>query len=1292
MAKESKAGRRLINPFKGAYYYPEGLKIFDQLSPDVHEMKQTLIVPLEGDIDPEQIRVHLRGTNNGSYTMTAVKVDHDIITCFQPQTASIQVGETILHPVSKLKTDYTLHIPSNTLVEVDPIDVLRLPKEQEIVIEVRRWADVDKEGRLYLNVESLPAFVTDFRWIDSNAVYFEPNEIKKKVKASITVVPEGNSQSGALTLHAGVAESDTFSSKIMIFPIRVRKKIFGSGRDEHMGSVVALSLRADAPLELDRENAIDFVDPNRDEITVYDRIAIFYTPSRPFPKGFMWQIHSSTAQKTYGAIKNLEIDLKPYSYRPAKAGSPGQFAAIVELSKPGVYALRTCPVQITGGIFGTGSGQPTPIEDQCQVVGEFEVTKQELHYQGFILEPFPIRPLPEGAFVGKSEVALTKKIDKRDVILSLEARWNRRYRSNNKIKKISQRTFAKGKFNFPETLDPGSRVMGTARYNVEQPPDVEWLDRHAKTPYNLEMQHALAVKFSIGDLTAISAAPPERAMFSGPDAARPYGKWLAGGASPNRNMLEISRGWGRDNEIEISFERDHEERLTPFGIPAQPLARHLADEDTLFVIPVKIELYEDTRITSDDFVKIQIWGYAVYGSTPGRYAGPLPTSHDEIPEAVANRDATREKKPPREQASKPPIETGRAREINPRRPDAAAYIRQWLTQAEPLENAKGAELRFDKWGRLYGKAANGGIITLNSKPDHTVSNIPEVHVWAHRNKFDSLNLCKLEEYVTAKIYGTQLSGCIKGTVSESNTIPNLIGHSAKTAKKKLQDAGYRVKLRVGKTPSSPGQALTVAELQPAPGGTLAPGETVFVTVYADARKKAKVPDLIGISAKEAKIRLTAMGFMVKLQAAGPAPTKKEALTVKSMQPEAGTHLTIGEQVVLTVFVDAKESVRVPKLVGRTNLEAKKQLAGLGLKSMIKLRGPAPAAEKAFRVTKIDPVAGTKVPAGSTVTVTAWGSIKQCNITMPSVLDKSLNEALFRLQDLGFKVDAIRGEEAPYQASENKIIRQSPNAGIQIAAKSEVKIWYFGPYVWRGMLPDLAGLSLSESRQKLGENNLRIRVSSEKPPAPSAGKVGKIMAQSPKPKSKVQEGDQVTVTLYGRTKAQQVAAYSCEGLPGSESYWDGNSGSPRCKCKDGHVLRADKKGCDPKPEKKITVDDAPKKSKQHEHCSLGKSGFIYSPKRDYFVFRSNRLNQYGSRKYGIVPGYQKEVALGIQRQGNMTLLMNAPLRDLCPHLRENCSLTSMNHADRSFFGDLCGKWSEPKPLSPSKKTPAEAGNK
>ena len=163
--------------------------------------------------------------------------------------------------------------------------------------------------------------------------------------------------------------------------------------------------------------------------------------------------------------------------------------------------------------------------------------------------------------------------------------------------------------------------------------------------------------------------------------------------------------------------------------------------------------------------------------------------------------------------------------------------------------------------------------------------------------------------------------------------------------------------------------------EPAAGAPLEPGTEVAIWVRSPFVAAATLPDLIGLSTREAKARLAAVGIdaaSVDLVPGGPAPSSSLAGAVAAQEPPAGATVASGSRITLKVhsgFVDLRT---VPGLVGLSLGEARQRLESLGLGVELAPGPPAasPAAEGA--IAQQSPAAGATLGAGAVVTLAIHG--------------------------------------------------------------------------------------------------------------------------------------------------------------------------------------------------------------------------------------------------------------------------------------------------------------------------------
>jgi len=190
--------------------------------------------------------------------------------------------------------------------------------------------------------------------------------------------------------------------------------------------VTVCAIRAEAPDDFPVENAIDYCAADAAVANEYDRVAVFFTPSRDLREPlvdrepFIWRIlgpngHGQSLKSggTSGAFAPEIEGGRP----PAKAGSPGRFVSVIDLwdrrdssdpaaarSGPGTYTVQTIAAEYDqdagGEVFGGGEGagdsvtvrvvgandDGRPVFATWEDTSTFEVTSARLHFQGFVTE------------------------------------------------------------------------------------------------------------------------------------------------------------------------------------------------------------------------------------------------------------------------------------------------------------------------------------------------------------------------------------------------------------------------------------------------------------------------------------------------------------------------------------------------------------------------------------------------------------------------------------------------------------------------------------------------------------------------------------------------------------------------------------------------------------------------------------------------------------------------------------------------------------------------------------------
>ncbi len=194
---------------------------------------------------------------------------------------------------------------------------------------------------------------------------------------------------------------------------------------------------------------------------------------------------------------------------------------------------------------------------------------------------------------------------------------------------------------------------------------------------------------------------------------------------------------------------------------------------------------------------------------------------------------------------------------------------------------------------------------------------------------------------------------------EKLSAPNLEGMTVEAARDRWREKGLVV-IEDGErvvTDAEPGE---IVQQSPAPGDVLASGKEIRVIV-AKAAEEAKVPDVVGQKAEDARATLTSAGFEVPepLQEASDKPMG----TVIKQVPNPGDAAKTGSIVRLTVAKPA--AIEVPKVAGLYLANAKKIVAEAGL-TVGKVRRVEHPEKGENYVLRQSPAPGDKVPPATEV--------------------------------------------------------------------------------------------------------------------------------------------------------------------------------------------------------------------------------------------------------------------------------------------------------------------------------------
>ncbi len=291
-------------------------------------------------------------------------------------------------------------------------------------------------------------------------------------------------------------------------------------------------------------------------------------------------------------------------------------------------------------------------------------------------------------------------------------------------------------------------------------------------------------------------------------------------------------------------------------------------------------------------------------------------------------------------------------------------------------------------------------------------------------------------------------------------LPSIVGLSAADAKKTLESAGIKVSFQVGAEAPSAGQVNAAYAMDPEPGAPLGKDTVVTVTLYgpvsAANANLALIPDLSGLSAKDAKNLLTKEGLTGKFQLGKAAPTELKSLTVAQTEPAAGMRVAKGSEVIVTLYAQYTGTpdglIAVPDLAGFTAAKAKQALEEMGMKANFQLGKAAPTKDKSLTVQQTEPAVGARVAKGAEIKVTLFAPHDGKNpdppepkdaITVPDCLTLSLDEATAKLKAAGFNVMPKVGRPATFAGQIERVYQMDRAPGSRVRPGETIQLLIYG---------------------------------------------------------------------------------------------------------------------------------------------------------------------------------------------------------------------------------------------------------
>lgn len=279
-----------------------------------------------------------------------------------------------------------------------------------------------------------------------------------------------------------------------------------------------------------------------------------------------------------------------------------------------------------------------------------------------------------------------------------------------------------------------------------------------------------------------------------------------------------------------------------------------------------------------------------------------------------------------------------------------------------------------------------------------------------------------------------VSGIIGGGGKEV-TVPDVKGMSYSEAKEVLEAKGLKIEKADEPISSQKIEKGKIVSQTPSKNSKVKKGRTVRVILSA-GNTELKVPDLKGLSYKEAKTLLSEMGLQISKGDEVDSDSVTEGL-IASQYPSAKTKVDKGDIITVNISKGKKDAV-IPKLVG-TTFTSESDVSDTLSKYGYKLGKVSyeESYETPGTIIKQSPDAGTTAEKKTTVDIVI--SKAKSKATVPNLNGMTYDQAESALQSLGFSVGRVT-EEENNGFTAGTVFKQYPAANSEYQTGSTVDIW------------------------------------------------------------------------------------------------------------------------------------------------------------------------------------------------------------------------------------------------------------
>jgi eukaryotic-like serine/threonine-protein kinase len=216
-------------------------------------------------------------------------------------------------------------------------------------------------------------------------------------------------------------------------------------------------------------------------------------------------------------------------------------------------------------------------------------------------------------------------------------------------------------------------------------------------------------------------------------------------------------------------------------------------------------------------------------------------------------------------------------------------------------------------------------------------------------------------------------------------------------------------------------------------------------------------------------------------------------------------LVLGALLLTNVFGDGTTTtVAVPNVVGQQRAAAEGAISELGLRAEVV--EVTSTAEEVGKVVSTDPVPGTQVADGSTVTLNVGRGPDQ--VQVPDLTGKTVEEAQALLQQAGLQLAANQEQrEVEDDKQVGKIVAQDPAPGAQAAKDTQVRVTV-GTAQEKVTVIHVVGQDKDDAKRNLEAIGLTVNLVE----VDSVESKDEVVDQDPKSGTKLNKGATVTLSV------------------------------------------------------------------------------------------------------------------------------------------------------------------------------------